>query len=400
MPLNRRELLQAGGVLLGSAALPSFSWAESPAGPPRALLLIQLAGGNDGLNTAAPLADADYAKLRPTVGLKPNETLDVGAPVALHASLAPLVPRFKAGQLALVQGVGYPKPSRSHFEAIEVWQSGDVKSRTRTGWVARAFEKATPGTFSLLSIGGGGATPALRTDKPPPAVLSSLDAFAAQLDKRSPGDAPALLKALTAMYGAPDAKSATTPIRRVGQAGLSASEELKKTASSYTTHASYPRGGFGDQLKLAMQMLSAPLGVRVAHVVLGGFDTHANQKRQHQTLMGNLADGIAAVLADAEEHELGERLLVMTYSEFGRRVAENGSGGTDHGAGSVLLVAGAQVKGGLYGQAPALSHLDGGDVPVTLDFRSVYASVLKDWLHVAPQSVIPGGPEPLSLIKV
>jgi uncharacterized protein (DUF1501 family) len=125
-------------------------------------------------------------------------------------------------------------------------------------------------------------------------------------------------------------------------------------------------------------MLSAPLGVRAAHVVLGGFDTHANQKRQHQTLLGTLADGITAALDDAEAHGLAERLVVMTYSEFGRRAAENGSGGTDHGAGSVMLLAGAPVVGGFYGKPPELAHLDQGDVPVSSDFRAIYASVLED----------------------
>jgi uncharacterized protein (DUF1501 family) len=131
-------------------------------------------------------------------------------------------------------------------------------------------------------------------------------------------------------------------------------------------------------------MLSAPLGVRAAHVVLGGFDTHANQKRAHQNLLGTLAEGIGAVLDDAEQHGLNERLVVMTYSEFGRRVAENGSGGTDHGAGNVMFLAGAPIAGGFYGTPPDLSHLDQGDVPCTTDFRAVYAAVLEDWLGLKP----------------
>ncbi len=165
--------------------------------------------------------------------------------------------------------------------------------------------------------------------------------------------------------------------------------------TSYVSKVTYPRGGFGDQLKLAMQMLTAPLGVRAAHVVLGGFDTHANQKRQHQTLLTSLAEGITAALDDAEAHDLrrslrGDDVLL----EFGRRVAENGSGGTDHGAGSVMFLAGNPVAGGLIGATPDLAHLDQGDVPCTTDFRGVYASVLSDWLGIKPDPIL--GPLPKS----
>jgi uncharacterized protein (DUF1501 family) len=371
--LSRRHLLQASAA---SWWLAPLALAEMP--PSRALILVQLAGGNDGLNTLAPLADPLYAKLRPSLALKPEETVDLGAEVALHAGLAPLLPRFKAGQLALLQGVGYPKPSRSHFEAIAVWQSGDLKAPP-SGWVTRGLEKRAPASFSFVSLGTGGSSPALSTSGRPPTALASLDAFSAQPDRRNPTDAPALLEGLSAIYGASDANDGAGLVRRVGRAGLLASDELKHSASSYATRQVYPRGPFGDQLKLALQLLTSPLGVRVVHVVLGGFDTHANQRRQHQTLLETLGQGIAAVLGDAEEHEIADRLLVMTYSEFGRRVAENGSQGTDHGAGSVMLVAGAGVKGGLLGHSPQLAHLDQGDVPVTLDFRAAYSSVLKDW---------------------
>ena len=341
-----------------------------------------------------PLSDPHYAALRPTIGLKADEILEIDGPVCLHAGLASLLPRFKDGKVAIVQGVGYPKPSRSHFESIAVWQSGELKPRG-LGWAGRALEKST-GTFSMLSIGGG-LTPTLWTQKRPAAVLASLDAFAAQPDKRNPGDAPALLKALSEIYlQAEGTERSLATIRRVGRTALGASDELKRLAGSWVSKGAYPRGGFGDQLKLATQMLSAPLGVRVAHVVLGGFDTHANQKRQHQTLLASLADGITAALDDAEAHELGDRLIVMTYSEFGRRAAENGSAGTDHGAGSVMFLAGAPIAGGLYGTPPNLQALDAGDLPVTSDFRSVYASVLRDWLKIAPAEIlgaVPAGPK-------
>jgi uncharacterized protein (DUF1501 family) len=180
-------------------------------------------------------------------------------------------------------------------------------------------------------------------------------------------------------------------VRQVGEIALASSARLKEAASGYQSMAQFPKGAFGDQLKLASQLLSSDLDVRTVHCTLGGFDTHGNQRPQQRNLLSTLSDGITALLDDAAMHGFGDKIAVMTYSEFGRRAAENGSGGTDHGSASVLFLAGAGVQGGLHGTAPDLSKLDGGDIPCTTDFRSVYASVIHDFLGEKPEKQLVSG---------
>jgi uncharacterized protein (DUF1501 family) len=407
MTLSRRSFLQGTGLTVASLASGVQAFGDpTPAvkgSGQRALVIIQLSGGNDGLNTVAPVNDPAYRKLRPTVGLKPNEALDLDGKLSLHTSMAKLHALFGQGGLAIVQGVGYPQPNRSHFESTAIWQMARLQPHLEAeGWLGRAITARGAGAaspFGLVGIGGGTLAPVLLAEKQPATALASLDAFAAQPDRRFPGDAPALLKALAALYPGEAPPGPGQLISRVGKSALAGSERLRAAVNTYQSMVNYPRGPFGDQLRLAAQLLGVDLGVRVVHVTLGGFDTHANQKRQQQTLLGTLADGIAALLEDAKAHGFSERIAVMTYSEFGRRAAENGSGGTDHGSGSVLFLAGEKVKGGLHGPTPDLEKLDGGDVAFGVDFRAVYAAVLHDWLQLPTEPALPRGATPLSLFR-
>lgn len=383
MLMNRRTFLTSTATGLAAVALyrdPAFA-ASARKSRRNALVVIQLAGGNDGLSTVVPCADPQYPKLRPTIGLKSAEMLPIDARVALHGAMAKMHGLFQAGELAIVQGVGYPHPNRSHFESTVIWQTASLEPHLQIeGWIGRALPET--GAFTLTGVGGGSLSPALSAKKGGATQLASLDAFAAQPSKRYPGDGPALIQALSSIYAAPAGHDATAAIARVGGTALAASDALKAAVNGYASTVVYPKGPFGDQLKLVAQLLSVDLSVRVAHVTLGGFDTHANQKRQQQTLLEQLSDGIAALLDDAAAHQFADRVAVMTYSEFGRRAAENASFGTDHGTGSVLFVAGKGVAGGLVGEPAALAKLDGGDVPFAIDFRSVYATVLRDWLDL------------------
>jgi uncharacterized protein (DUF1501 family) len=252
----------------------------------------------------------------------------------------------------------------------------------------------------MVGVGGGALSPALFASQSPATALSSLDAFAAQPDKRFPGDAPALINALKAIYDEKPNLTYPGAIRAVGRSALQSSDALKAAVTSYQSMVAYPKGGFGDQLRLAAQLLAVDLKVRIVHVTLGGFDTHANQKQQQRALLQQLSDGVSALLDDAKMHGFADRVAVMTYSEFGRRAAENGSGGTDHGAGSVLFLAGQSVAGGLHGPMLDLSKLDKqGDVPVGVDFRQVYASVLKDWLGLPYEPFLGKVAAPLPLFR-
>lgn len=395
--LSRRAVLQGSGLSLLSLAMPDALRA-APALDGRTLVVIQLAGGNDGLNTVVPIGQPEYKKLRPTVGLRPEEVLPLERDgLAFHSSLKRLHQRYQNGQVAVALGVGLPKPNRSHFEATAIWQTARADPQLEgTGWLGRALETRTDVLHEplvALGIGGGGLSPVLYARGSPFTSLMSLEAFTVQPDRRFPQDAPALKAGLAGLnQAAPKEAAELAMLRQVGRTALASSAALADAVKGYRSMAEYPKGPFGDTLRLVGQLMAAPLGVRVFHVTLGGFDTHANQKSQQAPLLQQLSDGVCALLDDAAEHGAGGRLVVMTYSEFGRRAQENASGGTDHGAGSVAFLAGERVAGGIHGPVPSLSALVDGDVPSTVDFRSFYGSILRDWLAVPPTPVLGQAP--------
>jgi len=401
MDLTRRELLRSGAAGLAALSLPLPAGASDVR---RILVVIQLAGGNDGLNTLVPISDPRYRSLRPTVALAASDVLPIrDTPLALHSSLARLHGLFERGQLAVVQGVGTPAVNRSHFESTAIWQTARLDPhRDPAGWLGRALEQradAIGQPLTALGIGGAGTTPVLVGSHAPFPSLASLEAFAVQPDRRFPQDAPAIKSAVAALNASTrDDGSPAAYIRRVARTALSASSALASATQGYRSTVEYPNGPFGNQLRLVAQLCSAPLGTTAFHLTLGGFDTHANQKGQQANLLRQLSEGIAALLEDAEAHGFVDRLAVLTYSEFGRRAQENASGGTDHGAGSVAFVAGPGVRGGLYGRTVDLGALVEGDVPSTLDFRALYASVLQNWLGLKAAPVV-GSTAPLTLFR-
>lgn len=391
--ISRRTVLQSSGLSLLSFAVPKLlSAAPLPEG--RTLVVIQLAGGNDGLNTIVPIGQPEYRKLRPTVGLTQEELLPLEQEgLAFHGSLKRLHQRWQAGHVAAVLGVGLPKPNRSHFDATAIWQSARADPQLEaTGWLGRALEsRSDPVRQPLvaLGIGGGGLSPVLYAKGSPFTSLMSLEAFTVQPDRRFPNDAPALNTGLAGLHQEiPKEAAELALLRRVGRTALASSAALADAVKGYRSSAEYPKGPFGDALRLVGQLMAASLGVRVFHLTLGGFDTHANQKRQHAPLLQQLSEGVCALLDDAAEHGAASRLVVMTYSEFGRRAQENASGGTDHGAGSVAFLAGERVAGGLHGPIPRLDALVDGDIPSAVDYRSLYGAILRDWLSVPPAPVL------------
>ncbi|MGZ6036479.1 MAG: DUF1501 domain-containing protein [Myxococcaceae bacterium] len=401
MALTRRDFL--AGTTAGVAAL-SIPAPALAADTRRILVVVQLAGGNDGLNTLAPISDPRYRTLRPTVALGPNEVLSLRAtPLALNAAMGALHALFEKGQLAIVQGVGTPMVNRSHFESTAIWQTARLDPhREPSGWLGRALEQradAVRQPLTALGIAGAGTSPVLVGTHAPYPSLSSLEAFAVQPDRRFPQDAPALNRALVALHASTHEDGMPAAyIRRVARTALGASAALASATQGYRSTIEYPKGAFGDQLRLVAQLCASPLGTTAFHLTLGGFDTHANQKRQQAGLLQQLSDGVAALLEDAEMHGFADRLAVLTYSEFGRRAQENASGGTDHGAGSIAFLAGAGVRGGLYGKMVDLGALSDGDVPATLDFRAIYASALQSWLGLRAAPVL-GSTPPVSVFR-
>ncbi|HET7730515.1 MAG TPA: DUF1501 domain-containing protein [Usitatibacter sp.] len=381
---DRRAFLKAAAALpfAGRAALARA--AESPPGR-RLLVLVELKGGNDGLNTVVPFADPEYARLRPRLAVAREQLVHLSEHAGLHPSLAPLRPLWEAKQLAVVQGVGYPGANLSHFRSIEIW---DTASRSdeylAAGWLTRAFERS-PRPPELAAdgvvVGRGGMGPLAG-----PGVRAISLANPEQFTRN----------ARLARAQGESANPALAHVLRVEREIVRAAERLH---SGMAFKAAFPPGAFGNAVGTASQLAANPSGVAVVRLTLDGFDTHANQPGVHANLLRQLGEGLAALREALEEIGRWDATVVATYSEFGRRARENQSGGTDHGTAAPHFVLGGRVAGGLYGEPPALGRLDGnGNLPYAVDFRAYYATFLRRWWGIDPAPVLGAGHAPLAFL--
>jgi len=389
--LDRRRFLQIAGV---SVALAGTSWAcnRSPgpiakAGPgasderstesagrygERVLVLVELQGGNDGLNTVVPYRRDAYYRARPGLAVDRDEVLSLDDDVGLHPSLAPLMSAWDAGELAVVQGLGYPNPNRSHFRSIEIWDTGSAGDHAPHGWIERTVGSAAAAMRDALAadgvvIGQGQPGP-LDGDVLCNIAMARPDAFVQEARH---------LQRLDASTGNP----ALDHVIGIQNELLSAARTIEdRLAAGERPSADFPRTRIGRQLDVAARLLVADVPVGVVKVQHGSFDTHAGQSGQHGRLLEQLADALVAFRTSLASAGRADDVLIMTYSEFGRRVAENGSGGTDHGTAAPQLLLGPGVAGGVHGEHPDLEDLDdGGDMKFTTDFRSLYNAVATRW---------------------
>ncbi|AOJ82566.1 Twin-arginine translocation pathway signal sequence domain-containing protein [Burkholderia savannae] len=414
--MKRRDFLAlaslagAAGVSLAAphafaATAAAASGAIGAAGAPRAarysnlLILVELKGGNDGLNTVIPYADPLYRALRPTIGIKREQVVQLDERAALHPALAPLMPIWRDGRLAIVDGVGYPQPNLSHFRSIEIW---DTASRAdeylREGWLTRAFAQASvPPGFAADGVVLGSAEMGPLANGARAIALVNPAQFirAARLVQ------PVSLR---------EQNPALAHVIDVENDIVKAADRLRPHAGTPALATAFPGGPFGASVKTAMQVLAAcdapqrtPMpgqGVAVLRLTLNGFDTHQNQPGQQAGLLKQLAEGLVAMRSALTELGRWNDTLVMTYAEFGRRARENQSNGTDHGTAAPHFVMGGRVRGGLYGAPPALARLDGnGNLPVAVDFRQLYATVLGPWWGLDATSVLEQRFEALPLLR-
>ncbi len=382
--MKRRDFIRA------AATLPVLAWGSvraQQAGFNNLLILVELKGANDGLNTVIPFADPAYASLRPRIAIKREDVVQLSERAGLHPALAPLLPFWKTNQLAVVEGVGYPNANLSHFRSIEIWDTGsNATEYLHEGWLARAFA-ANPVPKSYLAdgvvVGSNDMGPL--AGAPRSVALANPDQFLRQA------------KLLENEKGGVAKNPALNHILKVENNIVNAAANLNARREFKTV---FPQNEFGNQIRTAMQIAANPAGVAALRVTLGGFDTHQNQPGAHANLMKVLAEGLVALKSALDEIGRWDSTLVMTYSEFGRRPKENQSNGTDHGTAAPQLVMGGRVKGGLYGQGPALSRLDGsGNLPHAVDFRDLYATVLERWWRLPAQIVLGGKFAGLDLIR-
>lgn len=396
MSRTRRDFIRNGliAVSLGVApptfllktahAKPEAIEALRAGGNGRTLVVIELAGGNDALNMVVPYADENYYRVRPNLGIKREEGLVITPELAMSPVMSPLVDLYKAGKLGVIQGVGYPQPNYSHFRAMEIIKSGVPERYEPIGWLGRYLDLVAGADESFPAMRVGGAIDhAVRSDNTQIPVVANASAYAIQTDPRYGGDRGNRLNAFNALNTGDATGRVMVPlIQDTAQAAYVSARELAGYVSAYTSSVDYPQqNGLAAGLKLMAQVITADVGLRVGYLTIGGFDTHANQGPVQRNLLAQYAAAVRAFYDDLAAHGLADKVMMLTTSEFGRRVAENGSGGTDHGSASTFLVLGGGVKGGVYGQRPSLTDLDNGNFKFTTDFRSIYATILADWLQ-------------------
>ena len=389
--MNRRKFLSAVGSLPLMGTINGVAWAAAPtmvASTPynNLLVLIELKGANDGLNTVIPFTNPLYTQLRPRLAIARDQVLQLSEQEGLHPALQPLMPLWQNKELAVIQGIGYPNANLSHFRSIEIWDTASKSDEYLDGgWLARVFAQApAPRQFAADGVVVGSS------DMGP---LSGLGVRTIAL-----ADTAQFLR--NAKLAQPGTDQRNAALKHI----LSVENEIVHAASKLNANrvfkTEFPRSAFGNQVRTAAQLVASNAGMATIRLTLSGFDTHAGQLGTQANLLKDLAEGISALKAALTELNRWDSTLVMTYAEFGRRPKENQSGGTDHGTANAHFVTGGKVIGGVYGQAPQLNRLDGnGNLPFAVDFRSMYATVIGKWWGLDSDKILQGKFAPLDFVK-
>jgi len=391
MTISRRSFLGASTLAFG-AGLPTVFQrtvlatpkTDQAGGEDTVLVVIELTGGNDGLNTVIPFHDPAYRSARPTLKQSASEVKKIDNDLGFHPSLGGFADLLESGNLAIVQGVGYANPNRSHFESMDIWHTASRSKKEKFGWLGRSLPhlKTSKGMF----LGAGEGPLALFSSSGHAPVVSSLKDYQLKTGPGSLGQKrQTTIETLTAT-GAAD-NELLNLVKASAEKTYASAKELDRVKSEAKS-AAYPESRLAGHMKLIAQMIDAGLPERIYYTSLGGFDTHAGQKEIHARLLTELSEAVAAFQKDISQKGQAKRVLLVTFSEFGRRVRENGSEGTDHGVASQMFLIGEKVQAGVIGDHPSLDDLTDGDLKHHTDFRRVYATVLDRWLKVPSEAIL------------
>jgi uncharacterized protein (DUF1501 family) len=408
---TRRDFLKSSSLLAWGLTVPGFlsrtASAAPQAGKPGAkdtiLVVVELTGGNDGLNTVVPFRDENYARLRPTLKLPTAQLKKLNDAVGLHPQMTGLADLWNDQCLCVVQGVGYPNPNQSHFDSMDIWQAGRTDQPRTEGWIGKAL-KSLPGA-PAFHLAAKESAPLALSGAPVrvPSIQSLADfqlkmAAATGTDRQEQRNV--IEGAAQPASGSSDRPSLLDFVQRTASATYASSRRLQEIGKNYQPKAPYPQEPLANKLKLAAQLIDADLGARIFYVSIDGFDTHANQLNAHADLLRQVSGAMTAFFKDMAARGHKDRILMMTFSEFGRRPYENGSKGTDHGAAAPMLLVGGKVKPAVVGEHPSLvTDTQLGNMKFKIDFRQVYAAILDQWLGVSSKDVLGEEFKPVEIFK-
>jgi uncharacterized protein (DUF1501 family) len=417
MDTTRRDFLKtaAGGSLVSMGlSVPAFlsrtAAAAPPSNRPRAkdtiLVVVQLTGGNDGLNTVVPFKDPEYAKLRKTIKLPAAELKKINDDLGFHPSMGGLAKLLEDQALCVVQGVGYPNPSQSHFRSMDIWQAGSSKEELAEGWIGRALQqwyeqKKLPNPPGFHFANDNDRAPLALTGSPTRVPsITTIEDFQPRTLAASGADKKQQQAVMEGVVQPQKGERGLLDfVQRTAANTYASSRRLQEVGKNYQPKATYPFSNLANQMKLAAQLIDADLGARIFYTSIGGFDTHADQLNAHANLLRQLSDAMTAFYRDITAHGHQDRVLMMTFSEFGRRVFENGSRGTDHGSAAPMLLVGGRVKAGVVGKHPNLTDVEMGNLKHAIDFRQVYATILDQWLGVSSERILGKGFEGVDILR-
>jgi uncharacterized protein (DUF1501 family) len=370
-------------------------------------VVLSLSGGNDGLNTVVPFTNGLYRDYRPNLGIPADQVLPINESLGFNPHMAPLKQFWDEGKMAIFLGIGYPHPSYSHFRSMDIWHTCEPDKVGNEGWLGRAIKELDPKADNVLTgvNFGRGLPRALAKEGVPVASVGNLETYGLLTGIQGQDQRTQALDVFAKMYGPTIGTGyAMNYIRNTGIDALKGADVLATAPGKYVSQVTYPNTAVGQYMKNIAQTHLANFGTRVLYTTspYNGFDTHASQAANHTKLWTDVSPSVKAFMDDLRNHQASENVLLFMFSEFGRRISDNGSG-TDHGAAGIAFAIGEHVKGGIYGEYPSLEpskQEEGGNLKYNLDFRSVYATILEDWLGLNAQPIIGGSFAPVKFLSL